>query len=96
MNVFGVGRKVRLGMDLTGINGAAADPTGLKLKVRTPDGTISTLVWQTDAALVREATGKFYVDWPIEQAGLHRYRWESTGNAQSAAEHQFMAQAASF
>lgn len=96
MNIFDVGRKIRLGMNLTDIAGAAADPGALTLKVQEPSGYVTTLTWQTDAGLVRGALGTFYVDWDIDQAGLHRYRWESAGNAQSAAESAFTARASSF
>lgn len=96
MNAFEVGRTIRLGMNLTDLDNQPADPTGLTLKVMEPSGYVTTLTWQSDVEIVRADEGVFYVDWEIDQAGLHRYRWESTGHAQSLAESHFTARPNSF
>ena len=45
-----------------------------------------TFVHGTDAALVRDALGRFHVDAVLDQSGLWSTRWESQGTAQGATE----------
>lgn len=88
MNSYDVGDLVRLTAAFT-VSSSATDPTTTTCKVREPDGTVTTLVYGTDAACVRSATGSFYVDWSTDQEGVHSVRWIGTGAAQGAAESQF-------
>lgn len=69
---------------------AAIDPTAVKLSYRTPGGTTTTLVYGTDAALVKDGVGEYHVDIDANAAGTWYYRWWSTGTGQAAKEEQFV------
>lgn len=43
-------------------NESPYDPPKVRYKRRAPDGTITTYLYLTDAALVRAETGRYYVD----------------------------------
>jgi hypothetical protein len=62
------------------------DPTTIKFKYITPAGTETTLVYGTDAALVRSGTGVYYVDLLLDTAGTWMLRWVGTGAATAADE----------
>lgn len=63
--------------------GTAADPGTLVLTILKPDGSTVTYTYGTDADVVRNTTGVYYVDYEIDQPGRHRYSWTSTGAAQA-------------
>ena len=69
----------RLSITITNILGVVGDPTTLVFAMNTPDGTVTTYTWQTDAALVKEGAGIFHVDWPVNLVGTHRYSFVSSG-----------------
>ena len=89
LGTFALGQLVRLSASFTSLTGAPVDPATVTVRVKTPDGTVSPLVYLSDDALERVGTGDFLTDWPAEQAGRHFVRWESTGAAQAAAEASF-------
>lgn len=60
-------------------NGVPADPTGITFKMREPDGTETTYVHGTDAEVVKESTGVYYVTWTYAKKGRHIARWNGTG-----------------
>jgi hypothetical protein len=76
--------------------GTATDPTAVTLTVEAPDATLAEYGWPTDGAdgaLVRETTGRFYVDVDIDQDGVWSYRLAGTGAVQAVTEGQFYVQA---
>ena len=73
------------------VSSAATDPTTLTFKMREPDGTVTTYVWETDAELVKDSTGNFHVDWLLAKVGKHYYRWIGTGAAAEADTGEFEA-----
>lgn len=93
INVFDTGDKVRLSAAFTDISGAAQDPGGVTFKIRAPDGTTTSYVYLTDAALVKDSTGNYHVDWVIATAGRYRYRFAGVTSGQAAAENVFRAEA---
>jgi hypothetical protein len=73
----------RLGSTLT-------DPTIVKFIYKKPGASIPTiLVYGVDAELVKEATGKYYVDLLLDEAGLWKWRYESIGVVDSAQQNSF-------
>lgn len=92
ISVFQIGDVARLSAAFTDANAAAADPGGVQFKIREPDGTVTTYVYGTDAQLVKDSTGNYHVDWLIDQAGRHRYRFAGVASGQAAAESEFRAQ----
>lgn len=90
------GALVRLSAVFTDVNGAAVDPTTVTVKTLAPtlvsgrpQGTVSSLVYGVDAAVKRSAAGHYYVDVSVDTTGIWRWRWESTGVGQAAAEGSF-------
>jgi hypothetical protein len=49
----------------------------------------TVLTYGIDAALVKEATGKYYVDLLLDEAGLWKWRYESNGIVDSAQQDSF-------
>ena len=79
------GQVARICSQVTDITGALADPTSIILKVRTPDGIVTTY----STALVKDSTGVYHYDLALTQAGEHFIRWEATGVDQSAVQDTF-------
>lgn len=89
VNEYDIGDVVRL----TGAfsqSSVAVDPTAVSMIVRRPDGIKTTYVYGTDLALVKSATGTYYLDYTPVMAGQHWYRWVTTGTGASAGEERFV------
>lgn len=80
------GATCRISDAITDIDGVAADPGALRLKVRSPSGTVTTYTYGTDAEVVRSAAGAYHADLALAVAGTWRYRWESDAPNPGAAE----------
>ena len=72
-----------------GTSGAAIDPTAVSLTYKDPAGTLKTLVYGTDNALVKDSTGNYHADINVTLNGTWTYRWFSTGTGQAASEGTF-------
>ena len=73
----------RLGSTLT-------DPTTVKFIYKKPSGSSPiVLTYGVDAEIVKEATGKYYVDLLLDEAGLWKWRYESSGVVDSAQQGSF-------
>jgi hypothetical protein len=72
------------------INGGLVDPNVVTLSLRMPDGTTPTIT------PVREATGKYYFDYTTTLAGVHWFRWASTGSFAAASEGAFVVSRSQF
>lgn len=94
-NTYDVGDLVRVSAAFTS-GGSAIDPTAVTAKVRDPSGNVTTLVYLTDGALVRDAAGAFHTDVNADEAGVWTYRFASTGTGQAAAEGTFRVRASAF
>ena len=92
INTYVIGTKVRLSAGFTDSADAAQDPGGVQFKMRSPDGTVTSYVYGTDAQLVKDSTGNYHVDWLIASAGRHHYRFAGITSGQAAAEGEFRAQ----
>jgi len=62
------------------------DPTTITLHIVAPSGTSTTYVYGTDSELVQDATGQYYADYLIDESGIWRYQWVSTGTLPSMEE----------
>lgn len=96
MNAYHVGQQVRVWVRFTDMDGYAVDPTIITLKVVDPTGALTTRVYETDAALVRDAEGEYYAEFIAARPGTWRYRWESTGALTAATEGAFQVLRSSF
>jgi hypothetical protein len=91
---YDVGDIVRLGNHstntdtaaFTDASGVATDPTTVTLVLDKPDGTTTTYTYLGNPALLKETTGRYYVDVALTLAGLWYYRLAGTGTVQAAAE----------
>jgi hypothetical protein len=88
-NIYDVGDKIRLSCAFTS-GSTPTDPTAVTVKVKEPDGTITT------GTVVKDDTGDYHYDWTIDQAGRHWYRFEGTGTVVAAAEADFWARESEF
>jgi len=61
-----------------------ADPDAVAFKIVEPDGVEVDYIYQTDAELVKDATGKYYVDYLFTKAGRHKFTFTGTGTIDSA------------
>ena len=96
MNLHDKGDLVRSTATFTNTAGTATDPTTVVCKVRTPAGVVTTYTYGTDAALVKSATGVYYVDVSLTAVGQWWVRWEGTGTVQQAEEDTFLADESRF
>ena len=89
MASYDLGDVVRQTGTFTNSAGAAADPTGVTFSYTDPNGTTTSLVYLTDAALVKDSTGVYHVDITASIEGIYRWRWLSTGTGAASTEGQF-------
>lgn len=66
-------------------NSADVDPTTITFKLKDPLGVITTYIYGTNAELVKESTGDYYVHYTPLVEGRHTYRF-SSGTTYIAAE----------
>lgn len=96
INRYDKGDKVRVSGVFTNAAGSAVDPDVVRFKYRAPGASTVTLVYGTDAALVKDSTGNYHADVDCAASGVLRYRWESTGSGQAAAEGEFVIERSAF
>jgi hypothetical protein len=68
---------------------AKVDPSALVLRMQSPSGTIITLTYGTDAALVKLDTGSYYAQYKPLESGIWLYRWQATGNVEKTSAGMF-------
>ena len=69
--------------------GVGQDPTTVAFKYKNPAGTVTTLNYPADPALVKQVAGSYYVHVNANADGQWWTRWESTGTGQAASESTF-------
>lgn len=82
------GAVVRVAAEFTQA-GTAVDPASVTAMVMLPDGTTTTYIYGTDAALVRSATGLYSIDVATAHDGRHKVRFASSGAGAGASEQTF-------
>lgn len=89
--IYDIGDLVRVtGAFTNHSDGTALNPTAVLFKYKNPvTGTITTLVYGTDAAIVRDSTGNYHVDVDASVPGRWYFRFYATGTGQSADEDYF-------
>jgi hypothetical protein len=60
-------------------NGTPVDPLTLTFEVGLKDGIPAAYVYGEDAAVVRDATGVYHLDFTFPRAGVWAYRVQTTG-----------------
>lgn len=89
MNIYDVGDLVKVSAVFSDEYGSAIDPAEVRLAYRTPAGVTTTLLYGTDAAVVRDSVGTYHANINATAAGTWRYRWFSSGTGQAAEEDKF-------
>ncbi len=95
-NFYDLGDVVRCTATFADDDGVVTDPTAVVAKYKEPDGTITTLTYGVDGALVKLGTGVYYFDLTPTVAGDWWYRFYATGSGQSAEEQAFRVEASQF
>ena len=88
MNYYKLGQKVRCKTAFK-VDSVLTDPTTVTCKVKNPSGTITTYVYGTDAALVKDSTGMYHVDVVANQKAQWNFRFEGTGTCTAVEESAF-------
>lgn len=84
-NAYDKGDVVRVSAAFTRVDtGAAVDPTAVLCEIKSPAGAITTYTYGTDAALIKDSTGNYHLDFDVDTTGYWRYRWRSTGTWKAA------------
>jgi len=83
-NTYDTGDVVRFSAEFTS-DGVLTDPTEVTLKIKQPNGTISTYTYGA-AEITRVSTGNYYKDVEMTQTGQLWYRFSGTGALISAEE----------
>lgn len=79
------GEVSRISILVADIEGLAADPGGLVLKLKPPSGALITHTFGAGNVIVRDSQGNYHADIPLSLDGTWVYRWElSTPNAGAA------------
>lgn len=79
-NEIQVGDTYRLSVEIKdAIADTLTDPANLSVIVKQPSGSTDTYVYNTDSEVVRDATGKYHVDYTWSEAGQHKWGSRITG-----------------
>lgn len=95
-NTYQKGDLVRCSAAFTNSAGSAVDPAAVRCQYKDPSGNTTSLLYGTDAALVKDSTGNYHADVDADEAGKWYYRFYSTGSGQAADEDTFTVQASAF
>lgn len=88
-NGYHVGEDVWIFGDFTNTDGDYIDPTNVFVKYRSPAGTVTPLQYGVDAALVKDAVGRYHVIVDATTPGKWWYRFYATGTGKAAKETYF-------
>lgn len=94
MNIYNYGETVKISGVFTAA-GVLTNPTTVTLKIHTPAG-VETSYTYAAGEVTREATGKYYREVLVNEAGEWFYRWEGTGAVQGADEDSLFVQDTEF
>lgn len=88
LNIYKNGQKVRCSVAFT-VDGVATDPTTVTCKVKDPSWNVTTYVYGTDVALVKDSTGNYHVDVTTDENKQWYFRFEGTGTCVAVEESSF-------
>jgi len=85
---YDIGDLVRAAATFVSTDGVTpADPSTIDFLILNPAGTVSTYRYLAAAAsVVRQATGAYWREFTLDQAGSWFYRCQATGGVQAAEE----------
>lgn len=80
------GSSIRLKATFKDASAAVADPTTITVAIETPDGSVSSYVYGTDAEIVRDSTGIYYIDVVVDTPDTWSYSFAGTGTVQAVSQ----------
>jgi hypothetical protein len=89
MSGYDIGDQVRLTAQFRDGSGNPADPAGVLLTIRDPNGVTTVYTYGVDA-IAKDDVGAYHYDLTVTSAGTWIYRWEGTANPQTAEEGQLV------
>lgn len=89
-----VNQTVRIWMEFT-VAGTLTDPTTVALKVEDPSDNDESYTYAS-SQITKHATGIYYKDYKVDEAGTWTVRTESTGAVSAAREESFEVKATEF
>lgn len=72
-----IGEVAKISVAITDSNAIASDPSALRLKVKSPAGTLTTYVFGVAAELVKDSIGNYHANILMNEVGKWAYRWEA-------------------
>lgn len=78
INLYKKGQKVRCSVEFK-VSDVLTDPSTVTFKSKKPSGGITTLIYLTDLAVVKDAVGQYHVDVITDEKGEWNFRFEGTG-----------------
>ena len=87
---------MRVSASFSDESAAPSDPSPVRLRYRDPAGTVTTLVYGTDSALVRDGVGAYHADLDADAAGTWYYRAEGEVTPQASGEARFRVRGSAF
>lgn len=99
VNTYDVGDEVRITTaddPFTNIEGVKIDPDAVFVKVKDPNGDVTTYEYGVDAEVIRISAGVYHMSVNASLAGDWWYRFYSTGAGQAAAERKFTVRKSEF
>lgn len=93
---FQLGDKVRVAVKFSDLTRTNADPDLVRLRMRAPDGTQSSLVYGASAEVVRDQTGEYHDDVALLSPGEWWFRWEGVGALVAAVEQSLQVEDSQF
>jgi hypothetical protein len=88
-NEYEKGDLVRLDIDIT-ISGSFVDPTHLSLYVTDPTGEEDHFIYGATGTFIKDAVGRYYLDYFTHFSGQYKYRFFCSGTAWGAEWKQFV------
>lgn len=82
-NEYEIGDLVRLDIDIT-ISGSYVDPNHIALYVTDPLDVVSHFIYGVTGTFVKEAVGRYYLDFYVPISGQYKYKFYCSGTAWGA------------
>jgi hypothetical protein len=79
MNSYILGQRAVIETQFTDDDGVATDPSTITCHYASPSKAVTTLVYGTDGALVRDAAGAYHVNIDTDEFGVWDYDFKGTG-----------------
>lgn len=86
---YEIGQLIALSARFFNKRGKNTDPATVTLKVKAPDGTVSTYTY-ANGEVVRDEQGVYHRNVTVDAAGKWSYRFVATGGGQAAGEKTFI------